>query len=272
MPGWLITLGRAAGGLVVFGMCATCASLALVPCWFLHEAIEGAAGSLWATLSIPFLYLVWGVSYCFLCVLYKVAIRYSPREGEWPLFSWPVVGWGTVGALTNFANHMFLVHFKGTAILNVWYRALGATIGHNVSINSVKLFEWNLLTIEDDVVLGGDCVVMGHALEGGRMRMRRVHLKRGAMVGGDAKVMPGCVLGERAVVGASSLLTKNTHVPDGQLWGGVPARFLRDRGARGVDAGVDGAVDGDTAADGSAPAVSAAASGPSGPSGPARPS
>jgi non-ribosomal peptide synthetase-like protein len=231
MPEWFIALGRSIGGLVVFCLCAALAAVALVPCWYLFHAVEAVAGSLVATMSVPFLYLVWGISYCTLCVLYKIAIRYNPREGEWPIYSWPVVGWGTVGALTNFANHMFLIHFKGTPLLNFWYRILGARIGKNVSINSVKLFEWNLLTIEDGVVLGGDCVVMGHALEGGRMRMRSVHLKAGAMVGGDAKVMPGCVLGERAVLGASSLLTKNTTIPDGQMWGGVPARFLRDRHA-----------------------------------------
>jgi non-ribosomal peptide synthetase-like protein len=231
VPDWFIALGRALGGLVVFGLCAVLAGLALVPCWYAHAALETAAGPLWATVAFPFLYLLWGCSYCILCISYKTIIRYNPQEGEWPLFSWPVVGWGTVGAVTNFANHMFLVHFKGTSILNLWYRALGAKIGRNVSINSVKIFEWNLLTLEDGVVLGGDCVVMGHALEGGRMRMRRVHLKKGSMVGGDAKVMPGCVLGERSVLGASSLLTKNTHIPDGQLWGGVPAHFLRDRRA-----------------------------------------
>jgi non-ribosomal peptide synthetase-like protein len=238
MPEWFIALGRSVGGLAVFGLCATLSALALVPCWYVHQAIAASVGSLAATMSLPFLYLLWGICYCALCVFYKVLIRYNPREGEWPIFSWPVVGWGTVGAITNFANHMFLIHFKGTPLLNFWYRVLGANIGSNVSINSVKLFEWNLITLEDGVVLGGDCVVMGHALEGGRMRMRRVHLKKGAMVGGDAKVMPGCVLGERAVLGASSLLTKNTTIPDGQMWGGVPARFLRDRKSDASD-GVD---------------------------------
>ena len=242
MPGWFIALGRSIGGLVVFGLCATLAAIALVPCWYVHHAIDAAFGSLPATMSLPFLYLLWGFGYCALCVFYKILIRYNPREGEWPIFSWPVLGWGTVGAITNFANHMFLIHFKGTPLLNFWYRVLGAKIGKGVSINSVKLFEWNLLTLEDGVVLGGDCVVMGHALEGGRMRMRRVHLKKGAMVGGDAKVMPGCVLGERAVLGASSLLTKNTTIPDGQMWGGVPARFLRDR--NGAPAHGDGSGSG----------------------------
>jgi non-ribosomal peptide synthetase-like protein len=231
MPAWVVDGGRWLGGLVVFGLCATLAALALVPCWFLHGAIQDLAGSLVATISIPFLYFIWGVGYCALCVAYKIVVRYNPAEGEWPIFSLPVIGWGTVGAVTNFANHMFLIHFKGTPLLNLWYRALGARIGRRVSINSVQLYEWNLLTFEDDVVIGGDCVVMGHALEGGRMRMRRVHLKKGAMVGGNAKVMPGCVLGERAVLGASSLLPKNTTIPDGHLWGGVPAHFLRDRSA-----------------------------------------
>ena len=51
------------------------------------------------------------------------------------------------------------------------------------------------------------------------------------MVGGESKVMPGCTLGTRAILGASSLLTKGTQIPDHHMWGGVPARFLKDRGA-----------------------------------------
>lgn len=238
MPAWFVDLGRVVGGLLVFALCAAFSAVGLIPCYFAFTAVQEHHGPLLALMSVPFLYFVWGVTYCVCCVLFKLVMFYHPKEGEWPLFSWSVVGWGTTGAVTNFANEMFLKHFKGTPILNIWYRALGAKIGKRVSINSVRLFDWNLLTIDDDVVLGGDCVLMAHSLEGGRMRMRPVHLKRSAMVGGESKVMPGCVLGERAILGASSLLTKNTQIPDHHMWGGVPARFLKDRGAGKDDAGL----------------------------------
>ncbi len=238
MPAWFVDLGRVVGGLVVFALCALFSSVALAPCYYLFTVIQDHFSVFMAVVSTPFLYFVWGCTYCLCCVLFKLAIFYHPKEGEWSLFSWSVIGWGTTGAVTNFANEMFLKHFKGTAMLNLWYRALGAKIGRRVTLNSVLIFDWNLVTIEDDVVIGGDCVVMAHSLEGGKMRMRPVRIGKSAMVGGNAKVMPGCVLGERAILGASSLLTKGTVIPDHQMWGGIPAKFLKDRGAGKDDTGL----------------------------------
>jgi non-ribosomal peptide synthetase-like protein len=218
---------------IIFSLCAAFSAVGLIPCWFAYHAVNDAFGGFWALMSTPFLYFVWGCTYCACAVLFKLVMFYRPREGRFALFSWPTVGWGLTGAVTNFANVMFLIHFKGTPLLNLWYRALGAKVGARVSINTTRLFDWNLITLGDDVVLGGDCVIMGHSLEGGTMTMRPIVIKNGATIGGEAKVMPGCVVGERSVLGASSLLTKQTEIPDHQMWGGVPATFLRDRTAKG---------------------------------------
>jgi non-ribosomal peptide synthetase-like protein len=245
MPAWFVELGRAVGGLFVFGLCAAFSAVALWPCWFLFGLVQDHFSTMWAVLTTPFLYFVWGTTYCLCCILYKLLIFYHPKEREFPLFSWAVVGWATTGAVTNFANEMFLKHFKGTSILNLWFRALGVKMGQRVTINTVRIFDWNLIAIDDDVVLGGDCVLMAHSLEGGRMRMRPLSLGKSAMVGGEAKVMPGCALGERAILGASSQLTKGTTIPAHHMWGGVPAKFLKDRGAGKDDTGIkaDAAVE-----------------------------
>ncbi len=238
MPAWFVELGRAVGGLFVFALCAFFSATALWPCYALFSLIQDHTSTVWAVLSTPFLYFIWGTGYCLCCIVYKLAIFYQPKQREFPLFSWAVIGWATTGAVTNFANEMFLKHFKGTSILNLWFRALGVKMGQRVTINTVRIFDWNLITIDDDVVLGGDCVLMAHSLEGGRMKMNALRLGKSSMVGGESKVMPGCVLGERAILGASSLLTKGTQIPDHQMWGGVPAKFLKDRGAGKDDTGL----------------------------------
>jgi non-ribosomal peptide synthetase-like protein len=227
MPGFLIDGGRLLVVPVIFALSAALAAVGLVPCWFAYHELQRAYGDFVAFLSVPFLYFVWGITYCVAAVVFKWAIVYRPREGRFGLFTWSVVGWGLTGAVTNFANVMFLVHFKGTPLLNVWYRALGMKLGHRVTINSVRLFDWDLITIDDDVVLGGDCVLMAHSLEGGQMQMRPIHIGRGATIGGEAKVMPGCTIGERSILGASSVLTKQSTIPPHELWGGLPARFIK---------------------------------------------
>ena len=44
-------------------------------------------------------------------------------------------------------------------------------------------------------------------------------------IGVGAIIMPGVTIGDRAVVGAGSVVTKD--VPSGQVWAGVPARFIK---------------------------------------------
>ena len=238
MPAWLVDAGRWVGGLLVFGMCAVLSGAALLPCWFAFVWIQYWTSTMWAVASIPLLYGVWGWSYALLCVAYKRLIFYRPREGEYPLFSWPTVGWATTGQLTNWANILFLQHWKGTPWLNLYLRLMGAKIGHRVSINTIHIYEWDLVTIEDDAILGGDCVVQGHIVEGGRMKMRPVRIGKKALVGTGAKVMPGCVVEELGILAAGSIMKKGSTVPKNEIWGGTPPKLIRARGEK--DAQDDG--------------------------------
>jgi len=54
-----------------------------------------------------------------------------------------------------------------------------------------------------------------------------IGLGRHAVIGAGAVVLPGSVLGEGAILGALSLL--RAQIPAWEIWGGVPARHLRDR-------------------------------------------
>lgn len=52
-----------------------------------------------------------------------------------------------------------------------------------------------------------------------------VHVKRNATLFCGAIVLPGVTIGEGAVVAAGAVVTKD--IPDGETWGGVPARRMR---------------------------------------------
>lgn len=233
MPAWFVALGRLLSGPVVFALCAAFSSVALLPCWYLYVLIEQQASVMWAVLSVPFLYFIWGWGYCALCVVYKWGIFYHPKEGEWPLFSWYVVGWGTTSAITNWANTLFLQHWKGTLLLNFYFRALGVKVGRDVIINTIHIYDWDLVTLEDGAILGGDCVVQGHLLERGAMKMRPVRIGKGALVGTGAKVMPGCTLEERSILAAGSIMKKATTIPFHEVWGGTPPKLIRAHADQG---------------------------------------
>ena len=69
--------------------------------------------------------------------------------------------------------------------------------------------------IEDDVSIGHNATV--HACT----------IRRGALIGMGATVLDNAVIGEGAIIAAGALVLKGTQVGDGELWGGVPAKFIK---------------------------------------------
>jgi acetyltransferase-like isoleucine patch superfamily enzyme len=53
-----------------------------------------------------------------------------------------------------------------------------------------------------------------------------VHIGRDARVGANVTILPGVHIGERALIGAGAVVTKD--VPDYAIVAGVPARVIGD--------------------------------------------
>ena len=71
-------------------------------------------------------------------------------------------------------------------------------------------------TIGSDILIGHMALLHGCTLEDG------------CFVGMHSTVMDGCVVEKNAFLAAGSLLTPGKRVPTGQMWGGRPARYIRD--------------------------------------------
>jgi acetyltransferase-like isoleucine patch superfamily enzyme len=110
------------------------------------------------------------------------------------------------------------------------------TLGDRVGLSNSTVVCLSAVTIEDDVFLGGDSKVYDtdfHSLDaverslpgnpGGRTAPVRIH--RAAFVGGHSILLKGSVIGAAAVVGAGSVV--RAAIPDGELWAGNPATFIR---------------------------------------------
>lgn len=103
---------------------------------------------------------------------------------------------------------------------------------------SVKIFQFtvlnttDVLTIEDNVGIGGRCSIFTHGswqsiLEGYPAQFAPVTIKKDAWLPWHVFVMPGVIIGEGATIGANSLITKD--VPAFSLAVGIPAKVIRTR-------------------------------------------
>jgi UDP-2-acetamido-3-amino-2,3-dideoxy-glucuronate N-acetyltransferase len=97
-------------------------------------------------------------------------------------------------------------------------------VGDRVTIKSgVQL--WDGLRVEDDVFVGPNVTFTNDKYPRSKCPPEafiQTLLRRGASIGANATVLCGVEIGEGAMVGAGSVVTKN--VPAGELWCGNPAR------------------------------------------------
>lgn len=100
-------------------------------------------------------------------------------------------------------------------------------IGNYVTVKSgVQI--WDGVTIEDRVFIGPNVTFTNDPYPRSQnpdWEKKSILIKRGATIGANSTLLPGIVIGENAMIGAGSVVTKD--VPAGELWHGNPARFIR---------------------------------------------
>lgn len=105
------------------------------------------------------------------------------------------------------------------------------TIGKNVFIgNNFKASSFGGINIEDDVAIALNCtlVTVNHSLKNINLAHgETINIKRGVWIGASVTVLPGVTIGEDAIVGAGSVVTKD--VPPRAVVVGNPARILKYR-------------------------------------------
>ncbi|WP_137726020.1 Pls/PosA family non-ribosomal peptide synthetase [Prescottella subtropica] len=111
---------------------------------------------------------------------------------------------------------------NGTAVMNVWLRGLGATIGRGVWCETYWLPEADLVTLGDGATVERGCVVQTHLFHDRIMSMDTVTLGAGATLGPHCVALPAAGLGDGATVGPASLVMRGDVVPASTRWQGNP--------------------------------------------------
>ena len=100
-------------------------------------------------------------------------------------------------------------------------------IGNNVTIKcGVQV--WDGIELEDNVMIGSNVTFTNDVFPRAKnknWKLLRTKVCKGASVGAGSTLLPGITIGENALIGAGSVVTKD--VPAGEIWVGNPAHFVR---------------------------------------------
>ena len=99
-------------------------------------------------------------------------------------------------------------------------------------------------TLVGDVTLGDECSVWFNAVvrgdvapitigdrtnvqDGSCIHVHACTIRDGALIGIGAALLDDCEVGEGAIVAAGALVLQGTKIPPHEIWGGVPARYIK---------------------------------------------
>lgn len=108
-------------------------------------------------------------------------------------------------------------------------------IGNKVGISNATVVAFAGVTIEDNVYIGSGVKIWDtdfHSLDyetrinkgDTNVKSAPVLIKKGAFIGACTIILKGVTIGEHAIIGAGSVVTKN--IPSGEIWAGNPAKCV----------------------------------------------
>ncbi|AEV72767.1 amino acid adenylation enzyme/thioester reductase family protein [Mycolicibacterium rhodesiae NBB3] len=197
-------------------------------------------GWLWAVLGGGVVLLIAGVIAGGISVIAKWLVVGRIRAIEHPLWS-PFVWRNEVSDtfVETVAAPWFARAASGTPVMNLWLRALGASIGRGVWCETYWLPEADLVTLGMGSTVNRGCVVQTHLFHDRIMRMDTVVLEEGSTLGPHCVALPAARIGAGATVGPASLVMRGDEVPPSTRWLGNPIApwnlFRKKRGGDSPD-------------------------------------
>jgi acetyltransferase-like isoleucine patch superfamily enzyme len=161
---------------------------------------------------------------------FKEIFNEEERSLAWNCFqSWLMSrllspGEGPDGGLCGVAG-LIGTHYETISII---YRLFGAKIGKRIywpGSGLSNVIEFDLLTIEDDVVFGSRSIFLFSTTT----QRKSILIKKGAMIADRCVILPGVIIGRKAMIGTGSLICEDMKVERETTWigsqNGQPLNF-----------------------------------------------
>ncbi|HZT10980.1 MAG TPA: hypothetical protein VFB09_08115 [Actinomycetota bacterium] len=218
---------------LVLLVAASSLALALVPAVALVQAVHAwsAPFGFWGraavrAASLPAAFFTFGFTLLVVVPVYNLLLptRVKPFRGGY--YTIHAIPWALHNALFYVVRYTFLPWVTLTPF-GIWFlKAMGMKIGRHSFVNTELISDPSLITLGDDVTLGGSVRIFAHYGGGGNLVIAPVVVGDRATIGIAATIMGDVEIGAGAVVLAHAAVLPGSRIGPGETWGGVPARRI----------------------------------------------
>ena len=103
---------------------------------------------------------------------------------------------------------------------------MGMKIGKGTVINTTYISDPSMISLGEKVTLGGSVTIVGHYGQAGLLIISPVKIGNNCTIGLKCSVMGGATIGDNVKIMPHSVVMPKTTIPDGEIWGGVPAQKI----------------------------------------------
>lgn len=213
---------RLVADIVVHSLALLAAALVFLSLWDL--------GSLWARLlAFPAAYATLAVSFPLIVSAIGLVFVRRITPGTYDIRKREAVRWIVGESLMLIVHRSFLRGYLDDLGPQryLFYRLVGAKIDRTFFLGGeARILDPWALEVGSNVIIGAFSVICGHSIEGHELTVKPVVVHDGATIGVRSVILPGVEIGADAIVGAGALVTKDTVIPGGEVWAGVPAKRI----------------------------------------------
>lgn len=176
--------------------------------------------------SLPIAYILFGFCLLTLTLFLKQLFSLKSKEGEVPLNSKSLYPFIIYHSLFHIASFFFIALIRGSNVFKKYCQLFGLKIGKSSTLQSIRISDFDLISIGNNSVIGFDAVLCAHSVEGNNLFRKRVRIGDNVVIGHYSILSPGVVIEDNVILGANSFVPKNTTLQAGRIYGGVPAREI----------------------------------------------
>lgn len=165
-------------------------------------------------------FAIWPAMLLFTIVLKWLVIG-RVKPGRYPLWSFYYFRWWLVQC---FQPLSWAEMFSGTPLMSLYWRAMGAKIGRNVTLSTSLCGAFDVVSIGEGSSVGLETQILGYRIEDGHLVIAPVEIGARCFIGMHCNFGLGTKMGDRARLDDMSALPDGAVMKSGEGRRGSPAR------------------------------------------------